>query len=879
MKKIWSMMLVALVAVGATSCTETDESVDKTEQSAGLSFYADISNDRTRAILEYDAEDKVWNTVWEGNETLVITDCSDDNYTEYRFTNSETEKNKFTCTDEEAVNLIGKSVTIYNDDEIYVTSRSGKKALFVYNYIEEFSVEKPIKLTSEISFLRYTYNGEGSVTFNVSFNNGDYDIYVFREPDADGEFSESVSEITFDGIKGENWVPVWPSVQSGNDHNATLSYSINGVKCKETTIKGFGYGKVYNLGTLADAEQEMAKIYFVPSDDWKQDGAWFVAHFFNATEGYADVTLTDTDGDGTYECSVPADMTSVLFCRMNPAYTEFGWNDETVTDRVWNQTGDTAVGGEDNYFYITGWDSGLWGDKDGYDVPEFSVGLIGLGGNWETDVDMTLEGDYYTLKGVTVIETDTFKIRISDDWTENYGIPSAEEVEAISIDENKKHFLVQDGKNMQVAAGTYDFYFKYDTKAFFALTGGKTPVDVDIFSVGLIGLDGNWETDIDMTLEGDYYTLKNVTISATDTFKIRISDDWTENYGIPSAEEVEAINIDENKKHFLVQDGKNMQVATGRYDFYFNYDTKTFFALTGGKTPADIVDPDTSASNIGIVGSFQGWDLTSPIALAPETNGWMVATDVELYKDDEFKIVKDNSWDTSYGNEGEVLVGEVGEVYTLTSKSGQNIKVNKNGLFNIYFNVNSMKFKYECVEEFTDLTVNITVDNKANWSPLYIYLEKDGTVLTPEKGALVSDNKYPISGDYIGSSLTYKFISGNKVSDVQSVTITKSGASVTLEETIIKMYVTLDTDNSKQWWGTTMKIHVWNTGTSFDTSWPGRNMSYEGNYTWSIIVPSELVGKTINYLVHNGQGWQSKDAKVTIKAEGNTITGSSIGIN
>ena len=93
------------------------------------------------------------------------------------------------------------------------------------------------------------------------------------------------------------------------------------------------------------------------------------------------------------------------------------------------------------------------------------------------------------------------------------------------------------------------------------------------------------------------------------------------------------------------------------------------------------------------------------------------------------------------------------------------------------------------------------------------------------------------------------------------------------------MYVTLDTDNSKQWWGTTMKIHVWNTGTSFDTSWPGRNMSYEGNYTWSIIVPSELVGKTINYLVHNGQGWQSKDAKVTIKAEGNTITGSSIGIN
>ena len=56
-------------------------------------------------------------------------------------------------------------------------------------------------------------------------------------------------------------------------------------------------------------------------------------------------------------------------------------------------------------------------------------------------------------------------------------------------------------------------------------------------------------------------------------------------------------------------------------------------------------------------------------------------------------------------------------------------------------------------------------------------------------------------------------------------------------------------------------------------------MTYEGNYTWSVIVPSELVGKKVNYLVHNGNGWQSKDATVIISANGNTVTGSSIGIN
>ena len=145
--------------------------------------------------------------------------------------------------------------------------------------------------------------------------------------------------------------------------------------------------------------------------------------------------------------------------------------------------------------------------------------------------------------------------------------------------------------------------------------------------------------------------------------------------------------------------------------------------------------------------------------------------------------------------------------------------------------------------------------------------------------ATVTGNKYQISGDYIGSTLTCQLSSGNKTSEQMSVAITKTGATVTLEETVIKLKVQLNTANAKQWWGNTMKIHVWNTGTSFDTSWPGNTMTSEGNYTWSIIVPSELVGKTINFLVHNGNGWQSSDSKVTIKPEGVTVNGSSIGIN
>ena len=286
--------------------------------------------------------------------------------------------------------------------------------------------------------------------------------------------------------------------------------------------------------------------------------------------------------------------------------------------------------------------------------------------------------------------------------------------------------------------------------------------------------------------------------------------------------------------------------------------------------------PASKESTYGLVGSFQGWDVANPAKMLEYGDGWAVAEGVELYKGDEFKFVQGTSWDNpNYGAKDAVLAATVDKDYTLT-KGGQNIKVTKNGKFDVFFNPTTAAFKYTCVEEYTDLMVNITIDNKANWSPLYITL-KDGTTVVANN-AEVTDNKYAVSGDYIGSTLACTLSNGSKTFET-NVSITKDGATVTLEETIIKLKVQLNTANSKQWWGTTMKIHVWNTGTSFDTSWPGVDMTSEGNYTWSIIVPSELVGKTINFLVHNGNGWQSSDSKVTIKAEGNTVTGSSIGIN
>ena len=70
MKKFWNLMLVALVMLGAAACTEDNASVEATQEE-GLSFYAEIANDATRADVVYDEESKMWNTAWEGNETIM----------------------------------------------------------------------------------------------------------------------------------------------------------------------------------------------------------------------------------------------------------------------------------------------------------------------------------------------------------------------------------------------------------------------------------------------------------------------------------------------------------------------------------------------------------------------------------------------------------------------------------------------------------------------------------------------------------------------------------------------------------------------------------------------------------------------------------------
>lgn len=210
MKKFWNLMLVALVMLGAAACTESEEVID--QQIAGVSFYATFGDDDTRAYIDDADGDKKWSTIWESGDTLMVTDTDDNS--SYTFVCTDAATGKFTCEDSAAANLVGKTVGISSDNNVHPRdSRLGKKALYVWTTGVEFTQDATIQLTSQTSFLRYTYEGEGDVTLKLEQQTSDgRDVYAFVDN------NESTNEITFSGIKGENFVPFWCGVKIGRAH-------------------------------------------------------------------------------------------------------------------------------------------------------------------------------------------------------------------------------------------------------------------------------------------------------------------------------------------------------------------------------------------------------------------------------------------------------------------------------------------------------------------------------------------------------------------------------------------------------------------------------------------------------------------------------------
>ncbi len=324
-----------------------------------------------------------------------------------------------------------------------------------------------------------------------------------------------------------------------------------------------------------------------------------------------------------------------------------------------------------------------------------------------------------------------------------------------------------------------------------------------VYEWAIAGTFNGWSTTANpMVQEGDFYVAKGITglnntpgeTESSTGFKfVQNGNVWKgsgENGGVMIAGSWNYIWGDNGCN--ICVDGATAETA---YDIYLNPAEgdhgKFVIVAAGADMPEDkpAEEPEVDASAYGLVGSFQGWDAANPVAMEYVSDGWIVAKNVEMYKDDAFKFVQGKSWDVNYGTSGATTLEDDKE--TSVVKNGQNMAVLKNGKYNLYLNPNKMLVKAVCIAEFTDLTVAITIDNKANWSPLTITLKKEGNVVVNKES--VTNGKYLISGNYIGSTLVCQFHSGNKASKEEELTITKNGAKATVESTEVekpKLYLT-----------------------------------------------------------------------------------------
>lgn len=363
-------------------------------------------------------------------------------------------------------------------------------------------------------------------------------------------------------------------------------------------------------------------FYFHPGV-WDADGAWFWAHIWADGGASEDVALTDNDGDGVYEIPVLAGMTNILFCRMNPAFTNIpAWDAE---NGLWNQTEDYAIGVyPNNHFFIDAYgpdgakSTGYWGTADGGNAGGNTGGNTGDGGNtgsasglgvvgsfaasnWNVDVVLMSTDDANVLvaKDIEFRAYDAFKIRTAGTWEGeiNLGAGSVNYIQA-----NKyTTAVVGSVDNIIVeAAGTYDIYFNQNTLVVYVMTAGTDIAEAteqtvsgaapnaSTMSWGLVGVHNNWGSpDIPLVWDGTIglYVAKSATLAGE--FKVRADESWSTNFGGAT------LAVDTaNASALTFNSGSNCTIAAGTYDVYFWFnsdnvkaDAKLWVRTVGSAAP------------------------------------------------------------------------------------------------------------------------------------------------------------------------------------------------------------------------------------------------------------------------------------------------------
>lgn len=286
--------------------------------------------------------------------------------------------------------------------------------------------------------------------------------------------------------------------------------------------------------------------------------------------------------------------------------------------------------------------------------------------------------DFAGADGVSMA-ADGFKLTGVAGWDDtcNWGLEdnTTAEAEAASLQ------LITGGGSQDIKAYAKRFYgFEFD-KTTMVL---KKSWGAD--QIGIIGLNGDWETDIVMEYNPKWTRFyADIEAPADTEMKFRADAAWDLNWGVDCA-----------------QGGGNIPVAAGNYRVYFNPANgliefnasaygKTEDTTQGGNTEPEPEGPVTEPDRWGVVGTFTEWGKQADLYMSEVAENLFVRMGVTVTDADAFKVRFNNDWNINYGAAGDVepFAVTVGEELTLVA-GGKNLSAPA-GTYDIFFNIVDFK--------------------------------------------------------------------------------------------------------------------------------------------------------------------------------------------
>ncbi len=313
------------------------------------------------------------------------------------------------------------------------------------------------------------------------------------------------------------------------------------------------------------------------------------------------------------------------------------------------------------------------------------LGIVGDGvGSWDNDLVMEFDAKTQRFWVDATLVAGEIKFRLDGAWDTSFG--SATEG------------MLDSGDNIKVPAGNYRIYVNLNNSA--AMTyelnaedygqGGEEPEPepevADWYIHGQTVATPEWGPTAMESASSNIvaYKAADVEVAANSEFLFKSGDEsqWigadaslAGGDGRYTCTIGAAFAVSANKVNAVVADA-------GTYDYWLLPDAGRAYVMAAG------VKPEYVPETWGLIGNITGWGDLGDFSLSEE-GAYLVRRGVVLKTTDEFKIRYNNAWDDSknYGTASGGAIDINTAVALITSGGSQNMKVQLDGTYDIYFDL------------------------------------------------------------------------------------------------------------------------------------------------------------------------------------------------